>query len=277
MVAFEWLHLDGAILGEFIMGESIMGESIMGGLRMDRAEARRAVRSRRRIGGNRPITGEPIRLKKGPISDEHPLGAAMTSAVEQSAPGSQACTPDPESPMTVRDGIPTIVGDLEYVHRVLHAVNVQTQMVELCGFPGDHEDASRLAATHEIALENRTCGWVTIPLTGNEEEDVADYWGGIDPDSVYVRARPINRSRGPVRIRLDRPRLELLLLAHCLLQKRVQSTFGRTCPAAREAAVADAGAMLAADWPAALDRIAASIFQGSPDQCLRQLGGLLDG
>ena len=186
----------------------------------------------------------------------------------------QACTPDPETPTTVRDAVPTTVGDLEYVHRVLHAINVRTQVVELCGYPGDHEDTSREKIARVIALENRTTGWVTIPLTG-DEEDVVDYWGGVDPDSVYVRARPINRSRGPVRIRLDRPRLELLLLAHCLMRDLKVSD--RTCPAAREAAVSGARAMLAADWPAALGRIAADVFRGSPDQRLRQFGWLLDG
>lgn len=191
------------------------------------------------------------------------------------ASGAQVFPPDPQLPLTVLDAVPTTVVDLEYVHRVLHAINIQTLMVELCGFPGDHEDAGRRKIVREIALLNRTCGWVTIPLTGDQEEDVATYWGGIDPDSVYVRARPINRPRGPVHVCLDRPRLELLLLAHCFMcDLRVSD---RSCPAAREAAVAEARAMLAADWPAALGRIAAGVFRGSQDQRLRQLGWLLDG
>ena len=104
------------------MGEFIMGESIMGGLRMDRAEARRG--GGRRKGKDRPVeTDQLIRLKNGPISDEHALafvrdhardfgilsawraiGAAMTAVVSEFPANSEAHGP-PAGVLPVRVGL----------------------------------------------------------------------------------------------------------------------------------------------------------------------------
>jgi len=88
----------------------------------------------------------------------------------------------------------------------------------------------------------------------------------------------------PIQVGLDRPHLELLLLARHLMHaarfremknNRMQDNL--TDPVLRQWAVVEAQTMLTADRASALAVLAAPIFRGERDQQLRQLDWLLDG
>lgn len=152
----------------------------------------------------------------------------------------------------------------EDVYCALRGMAAWDERIDNCGFPGDQESARRHAA-RVIAGINRREGW-----------EVATAWGDDGTDDLADWARPL-RTRAP-NVRLDRPHLELAIVAHYLMQRRFSLVRGGMPDRQRQvAAVAAAWSLLAQDPRAALGRVAAGLFQGTPEQRLRQLSWLLDG
>ena len=191
--------------------------------------------------------------------------------------------PDPET-ILVRAAVWT-ASTMDAVHLVMHRIHVRTAYIELGGTPDDLEDASREHSARIIARINREQGWSNVPITG-------DYWDDFDaalePRTIYPgHSNMIAGARSPsgkrpvwtTNFRLDRPHLELVLLADLVNSARYysKSYIGFMDWDAESAAVTEAQALFANDREAALDQIATPLFKGTPEQRRRQLGWLLDG
>ncbi len=177
--------------------------------------------------------------------------------------------------------------DIEYVQRVLHSVMVSERMRGWDAYR-DGIDEPLQRPERVIARDNREVGWATIPLVGNEEEDVLTYAEGGDFDvrqwSFCYAARPLLGPRRRVgepnpRVRLDRGGLELVLLArHLIHDAGLEIMDSMTGIVPREWALAQAQFLLTADRVSALCLLADSVgFRGTRTQKLKQLDWLLDG
>jgi hypothetical protein len=177
------------------------------------------------------------------------------------------------------------VDNLDSVHRVLHKIGIDETNVwgepYRVGKNDPYQEPIRV-----IARINREGGWMTVPLTGIEVEDVEAYRHGGDFDpgefKFTLYARHLHGPRGrnkPMRVRLSRPYLELVLLAHYLMHcaSSPRGMDKMTDPDLRQMAVVQAQTLLAADRSAALHLLAEPLFGGTQKQKLRQLNWLLEG